>query len=929
MAVSRRLVVVSVVTLLFILLTIVPTIVGFVTDLFWFREIGYQTVFTTELTTKIGLFVAAGLVTYAFLAINARIARSGPSRAPVLWRVSPELPPVDVAAGLMKIATPLVFVLALLFALGAAGSWMDLLRFMNRSPFGVADPVFGRDVGWFVFVLPAVATLLGSLRSLVILTLFGVVVLYILRGKISLPPQRITLLSPADRHVAALLVAYLLLTALQIWLVRIPELLFSNTGPLLGASYTDLHARYPALHAIAATAIIAIFLVVYGMFRGRIVWFTLVGAASYVIVSILAGGIYPYIVQRFVVAPTELTRELPQLLSHIAATRQAWGLENVETRDLSGDASLTMDDIRANAPTIQNVRLWDRDPLLQTFGQLQEIRTYYDFVSVDDDRYVIDGRYRQVMLSPRELNAGSLPKRTFINQHLTFTHGLGLTLGPVNEVTSEGLPVLYIKNLPPVSTVSIKVTRPQIYFGELTDEHVFVNTRQPEFDYPSGNEDVYTRYSGTGGVRVGGLIKRAMLAMRFGALNILFSGDISSDSRVLYNREIEGRVRQALPFMKFDADPYLVINEKGELYWLIDGFTSTDRYPYSQQLSDGTSYMRNSLKVTVDAYNGALAAYVADPSDPLIRTYAKIFPGIMKPMSEMPADIRAHIRYPRDLFRVQAGLYATYHMNEPKTFYNREDQWQVPATPGQKDDDDRFMRHLVMRLPEEKQAEYIYMAPFTPRQKNNLAAWMVARNDGDKYGHLRVYRFPKQSLVYGPLQITSRINQDTEISRELTLWDQRGSEVIRGELLVIPIEEALIYVQPIYLRAEGGQIPELKRVVVAFQDRVVMSETLESGLNRLFSGQGTVSTQVPRTSVSAAADTAGSAAMPGAAPAPAAPTATTGATVPSAPIGSLLREAQDHYQRAMSAQRSGDWATYGQEIQRLGDVLRRLNAGAR
>ncbi|HYN82528.1 MAG TPA: UPF0182 family protein [Gemmatimonadaceae bacterium] len=928
MAVSRRFAVVSVVTLMFVVLTIVPTFVGFVTDLFWFREIGYETVFFTELTTKVTLFLVAGLVTYAFLALNARLARSGPARVPVLWRMSPELPPVDVAASLSKIATPLVLVLSFLFALGAAGSWMDVLRYMNRLPFGVTDPVFSRDVGFYVFVLPVLATLLGSLRSLVILALFGVVVLYVLRGRISLPPQRITLSSPADGHVAALLVGYLLLTALQIWLVRIPELLYSNTGPLVGASYTDLHAKLPALHAVAGTAIIAIGLVIYGMLRGRIVWFTLVGAAAYVIVSILAGGIYPYFIQRFVVAPTELTRELPQLRNHINATRQAWGLANVETRDLTGDAGLSLDDIRANAATIQNVRLWDRAPLLQTFGQLQEIRTYYDFVSVDDDRYVIDGRYRQVLLSPRELNAASLPKRTFINQHLTFTHGLGLTLGPVNEVTAEGLPVLYIKNLPPVSTVSLKVTRPQLYFGELTDEHVFVNTAQPEFDYPSGNEDVYTRYKGTGGVRVGGFIKRSLLAMRFGALNILFSGDITSESRVLYNRQIEGRVREALPFIRFDSDPYLVIDTKGELYWIVDGFTSSSRYPYSQRLDDGTSYMRNSIKVTVDAYNGTVTAYVADPSDPLIRTYGRIFPGILKPLSAMPTDIRAHIRYPRDLFRVQTELYATYHMDEAKTFYNREDQWQIPATPGQKEDDDRFMRHLVMRLPDEKQAEYIYMAPFTPRGKNNLAAWMVARNDGASYGHLRVYRFPKQSLVYGPLQISSRINQDTDISRELTLWDQRGSQVIKGELLVIPVEEALIYVQPIYLRAEGGQIPELKRVVVAFQDRVVMSETLESGLTRLFAGQGALATRPGAAAVQAVADTARPSTLAGAAPAP---PATAGTAAGSAPAvsASLLREAEDHYQRAMSAQRAGDWATYGQEIQRLGEVLRRLNAGGR
>ena len=917
MARSRRFKAVILVAALFILVTIVPTMVGLVTDWLWFREVGYQTVFTTALTTKLGLFVAVGLIAYVFLALNVRLARSGPSRVPVLWRVSPELPPVDIASSLMRVAVPLTFVLTFLFAIGAAGSWMNLLQFVHRTQFGVADPIFGRDVGWYVFVLPAIASVLGTLRSLVLLTLFGVVVLYLLRGKISLPPQRITLLSPADRHVAALLVAFLLLTALQIWFVRIPELLYSTTGPLVGASYTDLHAKYPGLHVIAGTAIVGIGLVLYGMLRGRIVLFTLAAAVAYVLVSVVAGGLFPYAIQKFVVAPTELTRELPQLRNHISATRRAWGLANVDTSELTGDAGLTLADIRANSPTIQNVRMWDRDPLLQTFGQLQEIRTYYDFVSVDDDRYVIDGRYRQVLLSPRELNAESLPKRTFINLHLTFTHGMGLTLGPVNEVTSEGLPVLYIKNLPPVSTISIKVTRPQIYFGELTTDHVFVGTRQTEFDYPSGDANIYTRYKGTGGVRVGGFFRRALLAIRFGAINILLSQDINSDSRILYNRQVQDRVKTALPFLTFDADPYMVINGRGELYWILDGFTSSDRYPYSARLDDGTSYMRNSVKVIVDAYNGTIAAYVADPADPLIRTYAKIFPGILKPMSSMPDDVRAHIRYPRDLFRIQATLYATYHMDEPKTFYNREDQWQFPSASDQKEEGDRFMRHLVMRLPDERQAEYIYMAPFTPKGKNNLAAWMVARNDGTNYGKLRVYRFPKQSLVYGPAQIVSRINQDTDISRELTLWDQRGSQVIKGELMVIPIEEALIYVQPIYLRAEGGQIPELKRVVVAFQDHVVMSETFETGLARLFSGDINAPSQIVSATAPIAADTA----LRGA------PQAITPA--PSAETAQLIREADDHYQRALSAQRAGEWATYGQEIQKLGEVLRRLNAGRR
>ncbi|MEO8577456.1 MAG: UPF0182 family protein [Gemmatimonadales bacterium] len=886
----------------------IPTIVGFITDWLWFREIGYQTVFTTELTTKTVLFVAATLIAYLFISLNARFAAGGLSKAPVLWRVSPDLPPVDVGRSLSKVVAPIAGVVALLFGTSAANNWMAVLQALNRSAFGVTDPVFGREVGYYVFVLPAIASVIGMLRGLVIFTLVVSLFLHLLRGRVILPPQRVGLQPPADRHVAALLVAFLLLTAAQIWLVRIPELMYSTTGPLVGASYTDLHANLPALHITAFAALVGAALVVYGMLRKKIVWFTLVSFLSYVGVSFVIGGLFPWAMQRFVVAPTELTREAPQLLNHIRATRAAWGLDKVERRTLTGDATLTLADVRANASTVENVRLWDRDPLLQTFGQLQEIRTYYDFKSVDDDRYIINGRYRQVLLSPRELNTASLPTRTFINQHLTFTHGMGLTLGPVNEVTNEGLPVLYIKDLPPVSSVSIKVTRPQLYYGELTDDHVFVNTRQPEFDSPSGDADVKTRYSGTGGVKVGSFFKRAMFALKFGALNILLSGDIRPESRVLYNREIMNRVRTAMPFLTFDADPYLIIADNGELKWMLDGYTSTRRYPYSQRLSDGTNYMRNSVKVVVDAYNGTVDAYVIDDADPLVKTYSKIFPGLLKPGSAMPKDMRAHLRYPTDLFRVQSQLYATYHMDAPETFYHREDQWQIPAIGEQAEDDRRFMRHIVMKLPEEKQAEFIYMAPFTPKGKDNLASWMIARNDGANYGKLRVYSFPKQSLVYGPRQIMARIDQDTDISRELTLWDQRGSEVIRGELLVIPIEEALIYVQPVYLRAEGGRIPELKRVVVAYQNRVIMRETLEAGLATLFGGD------VPRSADNVPRAPGDSSVA--AAPAPVAPPTS----------AALIAEARSHYDKAIAAQRSGDWAAYGREIQALGDVLRRLNS---
>jgi uncharacterized membrane protein (UPF0182 family) len=901
----RRLRVLWLIGIAFILFAFAPSITSFATDWMWFGEVGFRTVYATELLSKTLLFVAGTAIAFFFIFWNARHAVTDTTKTPVLWRVSPELPPVDIGKSLSRTIIPIAAVFALFFGGGASGDWMDILQITHRSSFGAVDPVFGREIGYYVFVLPALADMLGMLRSLVMITLVISLFFHLLRGRATFRPQRVGLEPPADKHIAVLLVAFLILTAAQIWLVRIPELLYSTTGPLVGASYSDLHGRLPALHIIAATALIGAALVIYGMLRRKIVWFTVISFVAYVAVSIVVGGLFPWAMQRFVVAPTELTRETPQLLSHIRATRAAWGLDKVEIRTLTGDASLTLADVRSNASTVENVRLWDRDPLLQTFGQLQEIRTYYDFKSVDDDRYMVNGRYRQVLLSPRELNTESLPTKNFVNRHLTFTHGMGLTLGPVNEVTNEGLPVLFVKDLPPSSTVNLKIARPQLYYGELTNEHVFVGTKQQEFDYPSGDDVVYTRYTGKGGVRVGSFLKRALFALHFGELNILLSGDIQSDSRILYNRVIDRRARMALPFLTFDEDPYLIVDGSGKLKWMLDGYTSTKRYPYSQRLDDGTSYMRNSVKVVMDAYDGTIDAYIIDAADPLARTYSKIFPGILKPLNQMPADLRAHLRYPTDLFRVQSQLYATYHMDAPETFYHREDQWAIPATSTQTNDDSRFMRHIVMKLPEEKQAEYIYMAPFTPRGKDNLASWIIARNDGDNYGKLRVYRFPKQSLVYGPRQIMARIDQDTEISRELTLWDQRGSEVIRGELLVIPIEEALIYVQPVYLRAEGGRIPELKRVVVAYQNLVVLRETLEAGLATLFGGE------VPRQSDSVATVIPDSTATAPAVPAPPANT-------------DLISEARAHYDRAIAAQRSGDWAAYGREIQALGEVLRRL-----
>jgi len=884
---------------LFALFLFFSNLVPLAADWLWFQALGYERVFTTRLVAALVLGVAVGGVVFAFLSVNLRLAQRGLVPNPLVVQVGTGAPAVDVTRLLRRLALPTALVLALLFGIGAAGGWLGVLQFLQRTPFGVTDPVFGRDVGYYVFTLPVIEGALDLVIAVTTFALLATIALYVVRRDIVVFRQRVTVEPSARLHLAVLIALLFVLAAVRVYFVRLPGLLYSTTGPLVGASYADLRAQLTGLRLAGLAAVASAALVLWGARSDRLARNTLLAVGLYLGVSLLGVAFYPAVVQRLVVAPNELVKETPQLASHIAATRRAWGLDSVVTRDLTGEARLTERDIRANRPTIDNVRLWDRDPLLQTFGQLQEIRTYYDFVSVDDDRYWIDGRYRQVLLSPRELNSGSLPTRTFINERLTFTHGMGLTLGPVNQVTSEGLPVLFIKDLPPASSVSLRVTRPELYFGELTDSWVFARTNQKEFDYPSGDENIFTSYAGTGGVRVGSFLRRLVLATYFGSLKVLLSSDITSDSRAMYVRNIRVRARTALPFLSFDHDPYLVVTDSGRLRWILDAYTATSRYPYAQPLSDGTNYMRNSVKVVIDAFDGTVTAYLADPRDPLVLTLAKVFPGIFQPLAAMSADLRAHLRYPEDLFRVQTDLYATYHMAEPEIFYHREDQWQKPvlSRPGERPDP--FLRHIVMRLPEERQAEFILMVPFTPRGKDNLASWMVARNDGEHYGRLVLYRFPKQSLVYGPAQIVNRINQDTDISRQISLWDQHGSEVILGNLLVIPIEESLIYVQPLYLRAAGGRIPEMKRVVVAHQNRVVMEETLEAGLTQLFGGSG---------------EPTAAAATPA------------GAARPDGRGADLARQAAELYQRAVEAQRSGDWARYGEDLSRLGEVLRQLQA---
>ena len=908
-----------IVGVLAVALIIIPWLASFATDWLWFKEIGFQSVFMTSLVWRIGLFVVGAAFTFAYFYGNVRVARGAGVAFPVLYVNRGDGVNIDVSRTFTRLFFPIAIVLSFITAISFSASWMMVLKAMNGVVVGTSDPLFGRDVSFYLFRLPLISAVLGTLITLTFLSIGACVVMYWMRNDITLPPRRTSAKPRAARHLGGLLALFFVLLAVRHWIAGTSSLLYSGTGPLVGASYTDVHVALPGLYVTAIAALIAAAWVVAGVVREKLVWAGLGALIFYAVVSVLARGIVPAAYQKLVVSPNELTREAPYLRNHIAATRKAWGLDSVTSRDLSGEVRLTSADIKANAATVDNVRLWERALLQQTFSQLQEIRTYYDFVSVDDDRYNIDGRYRQVHIAARELNSESLPTRTFINERLTFTHGMGVTMAPVNQVTDEGLPVLFIKDLPPVATVQIKLTRPQIYYGELTREYVFVGTKQKEFDYPAGDANIYTAYTGRGGVPIGSFIRRVLYAFQLGSLKIFLSDDIRGNAKILYRRTVMDRATTAMPFLDFDRDPYLIVTDAGELKWILDAYTESDAYPYSQRIADGVSYMRNSVKVVIDAYDGTVDAYIADPNDPVIKTYAQIFDGIFKPLTAMPADVRRHVRYPADLFRIQTLLHSTYHMVQPETFYHREDQWQIPGGFKQGTNENPFMRHIIMKLPGEKNPEFIFMTPFTPRGKDNLAAWMVARMDGDNYGKLSVYRFPKQSLVYGPKQIANRINQDTEISRQITLWDQRGSQVIRGELLVIPIEESLIYVQPIYLRAEGGNIPELKRVVVAHENRVVMGETLEEGLNALFgSGAATQTRTSVRDSTSALSVTEPAVIGSGIVPAP--------GGAPSAAFSQLAREAQSHYDRAIAAQRAGNWAEYGREIEALGAALRSLRA---
>ncbi|MGH7073296.1 MAG: UPF0182 family protein [Stellaceae bacterium] len=892
------------------------TLSGVLVDWLWFSSVGYLGVFRTILVAKIAIFsavfVVSGLAFWASGALALRYARRWSPPSSVDFHqsamtgqtltdlIGPQLlrqiwPYLVIAASL---------VLALFTAVSEFGDWTLVLRFVDQVPYGKIDPIFGRDIGFYLFALPAYVALVHWLMAILVLSVLVAGAVYWAHGHFSSIGSSWRVPSAVIVHGSVLLGVFF---ALKAWSYDLDRylLLFNNNGVVVGANYTDVHVNLPILWLlIGLTGAGA--LVSWLNIRWHTLWIPGVLAVGFVGVLAIT-YIIPPLFERFYVKPSELALETPYLRDNIRLTQEAYNLRHVIVRPFPVEQNLTLKALDTDRGTIDNVRLWDAQPLADTYAQLQEIRTYYKFHDVNVGRYHLGGTYRQVMLSAREMDSSLLPKtaRTWVNRHLIFTHGDGIVMSPVTQKTPEGLPVLYEKDVPPVAAGGPVITQPRIYFGEGQQPYVIVKTATREFDYPKGGDNVYTTYDGRAGVDLGSFARRSLFAWYFGTPNILISNYLAPQSRILFRRNIVDRIHAIAPFLILDHDPYLVVSG-GRLYWIQDAYTTSSWFPYSQTVPNTSiNYIRNSVKIVVDAYNGSVDFYDFDPEDPVLASYRHIFPGLFKPMSAMPPDLQRHVRYPEDLFTIQAEMYRAYHMNAPEVFYNREDLWQFPRTTnsvgGVNVSSNGVMTpyYMIMRLPEEAKPAFFLMLPMVPNRRDNMIAWIAAGCDPRDYGKLIVYEFPKGMQVYGPFQIEARLNQSTKISQQISLWNQMGSRVIRGNVLVIPVEHSLLYVSPLYLRARSGQLPELKRVIAAYGDRVVMADTLRQALTALFQGAPPQATPV-----------AASAAPP---------------VAPAALSGNLAAQALDDYDRAVQQLKTGDWSGFGENIGKLRPLLQTLS----
>ncbi|MFO7952011.1 MAG: UPF0182 family protein [Bacillota bacterium] len=891
-----------------ILVSILLTGTNFYLDLLWFVDLDAEQVFWTQYLTQWGMRIGGFIFIFAFLFVNLiftkRYILSFPNLA---------LRERLMSSGAMQYFTPrrltIYFlvasvVLAYIFSSYVGQGWMEALRFFNQVPFGISDPLYGADVSQYVFGLPFYRFIYSFLMMTVVITLVIIGAIYLILNP---PSQGKQGWFPPARGISHLAVLLAMVFGLKVWDYRLGqlELLLSDRGVVFGAGYTDINANYTVLQILMVLAGIITLVFLANIFLRRYRLF-LYGIMVLMGVSLLGGWAYPAIIQSYVVEPSEFTYERDYLAHNIGFTRQAYGLDQFDSRRYDATQTLSWDDLQESPGTIKNVRLWDYRPLLTTFNEVQAIRPYYRFVDVDIDRYEVNDEYRQVMLSPRELDKSRLVEaaQTWVNIRLQYTHGYGVTMSPVNEVTAEGLPRYFLSDIPPEG--DLELNNSSIYFGELTDDYIITNTETAEFHYATDEgENEFIHYDGDGGIPVNSIFRRAMMALRFGEYRILISNQLNNDSRLIFDRNIHERVRKIAPFLRYDRDPYIVVNG-GRLFWIQDAYTVTDRYPYSEPY-ENVNYIRNSVKVVIDAYNGDVKFYVTDKEDPMLQTYSNIFPDLFTPMAEMPEGLTSNIRYPLDLFEMQSEMLQLYHITDPNQFYSRENLWAIPTEKAFGQEQLMEPYYTILELPVYDEPEYVLILPFTPDKRNNMIAWMVARCDQPNYGRVELFLFPRERLVFGPRQVENRIDQDTDISEQFTLWGQVGSRVIRGNLLVLPINNSLLYVEPIFLEADTGGLPELARVIVSYDETVVMGDTLDQALIQVFGEIDELPAEIPEENIPDDIDLDD--------------------PVPEveidieAELAEMIIQAREAYEQALEMQQEGDWSGYGDKIAELEEIL--------
>lgn len=927
----RRLVLVLI--FLAILVVIWGVISHYWTNYLWYQEVGHTNVFWTPFLARlcVGLFFA--ILFFALLYTSVWTAR----------KLSPPYRAVETDQGGGQVLEMLTrrrwpgrllllvsLVLAVIVGISYGGRWQAVLLFLNRQEFGYADPLFAKDAAFYVYTLPLWSMLVNFVGIAMLLTFIFTLLTYLGdRAFVLNARNRISFAPNVKAHLSLLLAIAMLAKAADYALQRW-ELVYSQRGFTFGASYTDVHTTLPVLSVLAIVSLVAAALFLINLFfKG---WKIPAIALGLMFLFWAFGGkLAPYIVQQYQVRPNEIAKESEYIAKNIDATRWAFGVDDASRVSLEASTDLTAEEVMANEPTIDNIRVWEPRTAKDTYAQIQEIRLYYAFNDVDVDRYTIDGKLRMVLLSARELNQNELEEqsKTWVNQHLFYTHGYGFVLSPVNEAASNGRPVLFVSNIPPETTIDLKITRPEIYFGELGNDFIVVNTDTEEFDYPKGEENVKATYKGTGGIPVGSTWRQAAFAFRLGSASVLFSSSITDESRVMFRRTLWERVAALVPFLAYDYDPYLVVRDDGSLVWMWDAYATTGLFPYSQpwvaststtpnHVPAGTNYIRNSVKVVIDAYDGVVTLYQMDPDESITNAWGEIYEGLFIPADQMPADLKAHMRYPENLYSVQADVLAKYHMNDPQIFYSLEDAWEIPMELYQGVEAPTTPYYQVLALPGETEAESALLLPFTPRNKANMTALLAARQDGDHYGELIIIDFPKSKQVDGTAQVEAQISNDPVISSQLTLWDQAGSSVIHGNLLVVPIGQSVMYFEPIYLQAEReNTIPEMKRVIIAYGSKVVMEPTVREALAKIFGEDFSQTTTTTEQGGTTSTTLTGQS------------TTTTVTTITGSPtdLSALIALANQYYEQALSAQRAGDWAEYGRLIGELGRVLEELARG--